>query len=353
MFQEAYKRAYDNKVPKHDLVLEIEEHKRTKLESGCLRVILKSVVACMGVILVLGSVVTPVLACEFPFVYKIVEKYAPSLIDYILPQEYSCSKAGITMQVEAIHVNDKDAEVIVSFKDEQGYDYIDGKVDLYDSYHITSYSGDSNVGGCSFLEYDMIEDKAYYKLDMSSLDTFDKEKFRFRVNMLLTNCVSENIVIDLAEMDKLPVFKNVTLNGYGGSLSSAKMQEYFGKSDSEPWKKGAEVISSSFDNSMLDKLKITAIGYQDGILRIQNCRGTLTEADRHMNIMLRDTEGNERYCDCSVDWQEEISGEKVAFNEQWFLINETELEQVQAIAEMFVTDGCVKGNWEVVFMVDE
>lgn len=353
MFQEAYKRAYDSKVPKQEVVLKIEENKKKNPERGYLRAILRPVVACLAVILVLGATVTPVLAKEFPFVYRIVAKYAPSLVEYMLPQEYSCSKAGIIMQVEAIYVSDTEAEVIVSFKDEQGYDYINGKIDLYDSYHITSYSGISNVGGCSFLEYDAVEDKTYYKLDMSSWDSFDKEKFRFQVNMILTNCVEENQILDLTEMDRSPVLKDVTLSGFGGNMNGSKLQEYLGKSASEPWRRGAKVLTGSYDSTFVDKLEITAIGYQDGILRIQNCRGSFVEADRHMNIMLVDEEGNERYCDYSVDWQEEIAGERVSFNEQWFLISEAELEQLQVVTERFVTDGCVKGNWEVIFTIEE
>lgn len=353
MFQEAYKRAYDSKVPKQEIILKIEENKEAKRERVQWGTILRPVVACLAVVLVLGVTVTPVLAKEFPLVYRIVEKYAPSMLEYILPQKYSCSKAGIKMQVEAIYVNDTEAQVVVSFKDEQGYDYINGKIDLYDSYHITSYSGGSNVGGASFLEYDAVEDKAYYKLDMCSWDSFDKEKFCFQVGMLLTNCVEESQVLNLTELNTSPVLKNVTLNGCVGAMDSPKLQEYLGKSASEPWRKGAKVLTGSYDSTFVDKLEITAIGYQDGILRIQNCRGSFAEADRHMNIMLVDKNGNERYCDYSVDWQEEIAGERVSFNEQWFLISEAELEHMQAVVELFVTDGCVKGDWEVVFTIGE
>lgn len=348
MFQEAYKKAYDSKVPSGDLLQKIEERSAAKSRGAW--VALKPVVATLAVLLVFGGVATPILAREFPFAYRIVEKYAPELADYVLPQELSDSRAGIKMQVEAVHVEEKNAEVVVSFTDEPGFDYIQGEVDLYDSYHLTSYSGDSNVGGCSFLEYDEVEDKAYFKLDLSSWDTFEQGKFRFCVGMLLTNCVEETQVVDLTGLDRSPVLKDVTLNGAGGAQDS-RIEKYLGKSTEELWRRGAQVMQGSYDSTNVDKLEITAMGYQDGILRIQNCRGSFEKADRHMNIKLVDEAGNERYCDYSVDWQEELAGETVSFNEQWFIVNEEELAGMQMVAECFITDGCIEGGWKVVFNI--
>lgn len=352
MFQEAYKKAYDSKVPQGDVVLRIEK----KLEkSPFMRrwgMVLRPVVTVLAVGFLFGVTLTPVMAREMTGLYGIIEKYVPSLAEYVLPDRYNSSSAGIFMQVEAININEQDAEVLVSFTDEPGYDYINGKVDLYDSYHIISYSGESNVGGCSFLEYDEAEDKAYFQLQMSSWDSFDADKFRFQVGMLLTNCTEERVTVDLVDMNKTPILKSVTLNGSGGTMS-AQLQQYLGTSEEEIGRRGAKVLQGSYDSSFVDKLEITAIGYKDGILRIQNCRGSLKEADRHMKIMLVDTQGNERHCDYSVGWQEELAGERVSFDEQWFVVSEEELAQQQVVAYRYVTDGCVKGDWEVVFKVGE
>lgn len=348
MFQEAYKKAYDSKVPDQDLLHRIEERRTAKSRGAW--VALKPVVATLAVLLVCVGVATPILAREFPFAYKIVEKYAPGLADYVLPQELSDSRAGIKMQVEAVCVEEKNAEVVVSFTDEQGYDYIQGEVDLYDSYHLTSYSGDSNVGGCSFLEYDAGEDKAYFKLDLSSWDTFEQGKFRFRVGMLLTNCVEETQVVDLTGLDRSPILKDVTLNGAGGAQDS-RIEKYLGKSTEELWRRGAQVMQGTYDGTNVDKLEITAMGYQDGILRIQNCRGNFEKADRHMSLRWVDAAGNEHIPDYSVDWQEELAGETVSFNEQWFIVSEEELAGMQLKATYFVTDGCIEGDWKVVFEI--
>lgn len=352
MFQEAYKRAYECKVPERDFLQKIEDKCNRKSQEKWLGAVLRPVLAVVAVCFGLGVTLMPVMARELTGVYRIIERYAPSLAEYVLPQQYASSSAGILMQVEAVNINEKDAEVVVSFTDEPGFDYIQGKVDMYDSYHITSYSGDSNVGGCSFLEYDEAEDKAYFKLQMSSWDSFDVDKLRFQVGMLLTNCAEEKVAVDLADMDRTPVLKSVTLNGSGGTMS-AQLQQYLGASEDEIWRRGAKVLQGSYDGTFTDKLEITAIGYQDGILRIQNCRGSFKEADRHMEIMLVDAQGNERHCDYSVGWQEELAGERISFDEQWFVVSEEELEELQVVAYRYVTDGCVKGDWEVVFNVGE
>lgn len=352
MFQEAYKRAYDCKVPEKDYLQKIEEKCNGNFNWKRMGVVLRPALAVVAVCLGFGMTLTPVMAREFAGVYRIVEKYAPALAEYILPVEHSSSSAGILMQVEAINLDEKEAKVLVSFTDEPGFDYIQGKVDLYDSYHITSYSGDSNVGGCSFLEYDEAEDKAYFQLEMSSWDSFDLSKFRFQTEMLLTNCREEKVVVDLAGMDRTPLLKSVTLNGVGGTMSQ-QLEQYLGAGEEEIWRRGAKVLQGSYDSSFLDKLEITGIGYQDGILRVQNCRGNLKEADRHMQVMLVDAQGNERHCDYNVDWQEELAGERVSFDEQWFVVSEEELEKLQMVAYRYVTDGCVKGDWEVVFTVSQ
>ena len=108
-------------------------------------------------------------------------------------------------------------------------------------------------------------------------------------------------------------------------------------------------MQGSYDSTNVDKLEITAIGYQDGILRIQNCRGSFKNADRHMALRWVDAAGNEHIPDYSVGWQEALAGENISFNEQWFIVSEEELAEMKMEATYFVTDGCMEGDWEVVF----
>lgn len=73
---------------------------------------------------------------------------------------------------------------------------------------------------------------------------------------------------------------------------------------------------------LADALTVTGVAYADGILRVQSCRGNLSEADRHMQPFIIDSEGNERTNDFSVGWKETVNGESLSFDEHWFLVEE-------------------------------
>ena len=105
--------------------------------------------------------------------------------------------------------------------------------------------------------------------------------------------------------------------------------------------------------TMAEKLTVTGVSYDEGVLRVQQCRGNFRDADRHIRLYLKDSEENERIQDASVSWQEEIDGERVLFDETWFLITEEELEQYELYGKFYVRDGSVKGNWEVTFSIGE
>jgi len=55
----------------------------------------------------------------------------------------------------------------------------------------------------------------------------------------------------------------------------------------------------------------------------------------------------------SLSWQEEINGERISFDEHWFLVDEKELEELQMYGIFYITDGSVKGDWEVTFRLGE
>ena len=45
--------------------------------------------------------------------------------------------------------------------------------------------------------------------------------------------------------------------------------------------------------------------------------------------------------------QENLDGEKLSFDEQWFVVSEEELENLQLYARLYETDGSIEGNWRV------
>lgn len=351
-FKIKYQKAYEHIMPSPDYLEAIydrleEKHKRRHF----LRLaIMRPVVAVCAVLMIVSMTLLTVMAKSVPAVYGVVEKYAPALADFVLPVEISDTACGITMQVEAVNVEEKTAEIIVSFSDAEGSDkdLIKGKVDLYDSYDLQSYGATYDVGGCSFLEYDVAEDKAYFKIDLSTDGQYDKGKLRFRVHQLLTDVSKEEKQIELNDIIKDPATKTVSLNGMGGMENQDVIARYIGTSDGNSSLPAGQVMDIvKADESMAETLTVTGVGYTDGLLRIQICRGNFSDADRHVQLFLTDKSGAERHEDFSLMWHEEVDEETIIFEEYWFLIEENDLEEAQAYGIFYITDGSVAGDWEV------
>lgn len=354
-YQAAYNRIEPDKSVINRIAEELEDNRQQKMYTFTTMVMRPVATVCV-VMLILSMTALPVAAKTIPYVYGIIEKYAPSLADFVLPEEVSDTRAGITMQVEAINVEEHEADILVSFSDAEGSDkdLIKGKVDLYDSYHLRSYGASCNIGGCSFLEYDEATDKAYFKIDVSGDGVFDKGKLKFCVRRLLTNLSEEKRTINLTDLVKNPTMKSVTLNGRGGFGDRAVIEKYMGGSTEEDPRPTAQVLDlQRLEEGLTDALTVTGVAYSDGILRVQSCRGNLSEADRHMQPFIIDSAGNERHNDFSVGWQETVNGERLSFDEHWFLVEESELEQLQMYGIFWITDGNVEGDWEVTFKVEE
>ena len=355
-FKISYQRAYEHILPNSDylenIIDKVDERKRKQRSIPFL--ILRPAAAICAVVLLLSVTVLPVMARNFPLLYNIIDKYAPALADFVLPVETSDTSKGITMQVEAIDIQDNTAEIIISFSDAEGSDkdLIKGSIDLYDSYYLKSYGASYEAGGCEFLEYDELEDKAYFKISLSTDGSYKSEKVRFSVHQILTNKSREKQWIELDNIIKNPKMKSVSYGG-GGRQDSELYNQYFGESDNGSSQSGGLVMDiAEVDESMIEALTVTGVGYSDGVLRIQTCCGNCSDADRHMRSFLIDSMGNERDCDLSLGWQDEIDGESVSFDEHLFLVDESKLDKIQIYGIFYTAENSVNGNWEVTFELE-
>ena len=191
-------------------------------------------------------------------------------------------------------INGNTAEILVSFTDDGTGDYIHGEVDMYDSYHLKSYSGESNVGGCYFMEYDETQDKAYFQIDLTSTEgTFDTERMEFNVYQLLTDCQSFTEEISLENMDTSYDLKAVSLNGRSGmGQENPLLNRLSWSGDEADPRPGHLVMNVPVGEMDPEKMELTAVSYEEGILKVQLFRGNFKAADRHMNIYLLDEAGN-------------------------------------------------------------
>lgn len=354
MFQERYRSAYDIICPDEDSLDRIFEKMEGRRRSVRIFKVLRPVVVTLLASFLCLELVLPVAAKNISGVYLVLEKYAPSLLEFILQEEVSSTSKGITLQVEAVDIVDNTAEVMISFRDAEDSteDRIRGRVDLYDSYHIRNLGENWQAGGCSFLEYDAAEDKAYFKISLSSSKDFSKSLVSFGVTQLLTEYTREERVIGLDNLITDPKEKSVSLNGLGRPNDGSVFPFLEGiPTADEPLFSGRVMDIVALNESMMDRLLITGVAYDEGVLRVQSCRGTSSDADRHVRVYLKDADGNEYPHEktMSVGWQEEINGERVLFDEQWFSISEEELENYELYGTFYISGGSVKGNWDVTF----
>ncbi len=306
-------------------------------------------VVCLG--LFMG---VPVAAENIPAFYGVLERNAPGLLNYLIPVQEKASSEGIVLNLEAAKINGNTAEILVSFTDDGTGDYIHGEVDMYDSYHLKSYTGESNVGGCYFMEYDEMQDKAYFQIDLTSTEgTFDTERMEFNVHQLLTDCRSFTEEISLENMDASYDLKAVRVSGRGSvGDESAVLNQLSLSGDTTDPRPGQLVMDVPVADLDPETMEVTAVAYEDGILKVQLFRGNFKAADRHMNIYLLNEAGNQVYANLSVGWQEEVKGETVSLEECYFIISEEELANYTLWGEGEVRAGSIKGEWSITFDVE-
>lgn len=367
-FKTAYRQAYDRITPGKACIRRLGDVRRDMETQGNYRIFtgLRTALAVLAPLCLTAILCLPATAKAFPRVYAAVVKYAPMLADYCLPEEYSCTQEGIIMQVESIKMEGKSAEVVVSFSDaEEAGNLIKGTAALSESYRLTSYGTESTIGGCSFLGYDESADKAYFMMDVTAPADFDGTKLTLRVDRLLTDCREEIREIPLDDIVKNPVLKQEILTGVGGRNREVYEKQNIGKDTENSYRPIAKVMDlKTAGSASADDLTVTGIGFGDGILRVQVCRGNLEDTDRHVMLYLADAEGQEHYgaadselflrnCEASVMWHEEINGERLVFDELWFAVDESELKELKLYGRFCYTDGCVKGKWEVTFQLGQ
>lgn len=299
----------------------------------------------------LSMISLPVLAAHVPAVYRVLEKYVPNLANYAVPEERECVNQGIIMRVEGIRLEGKNAQIIVSFGNQAGFRRIKGKVDLYDSYGLISHTGRNRISGCHFLTYDEEEEKAYFQIEMTADQDFDREKLSFYVRELLTEIGKETKDIDLSGIVYDMDTKEADLRGSGGDPDvQEKLWDKYYKEGSREFCRVLDGLPA--EECAADDFTLTAVAYMDGALHVQMCMGDVTASDRHVQTVLVDASGVERHGDGSVSWFERAGDIQYTFYEYAFLIDEDELKDAGMYGIFHSAQESVKGNWKVTFRLD-
>ncbi len=354
-----YREAYDAIVPPQELVegMVAWAGKNDGRKKGIKNRFVQKAALAAAVAAVCLVTAVPVCAAHIPACYKIVEYLSPALADRLVPIEKSSTSQGITMQVEAIHLAGNEAEIIISMRDADGstQDLVRGEMDLFDSYHLSDYASDSIVGGCHFLTYDAAEDKAYFQVNVQSDNAYQPDKLQFQVNAVLCDKSKDNRDVDLSGTVRSMGTKLEALSGSGGRVREEELPDALrcvSGTEADPRPSAYVLDGTKAADCAADDFTVTAIAYIDGVLRVQMCMGDNWESDRHVELFLRDADGNERYSDHSVGWHEDVGDTSYQFYEFWYI------EEMDAISDysmygIFHNSGkLVKGDWKVTFRLE-
>jgi len=358
MFKESYKNTFDRITPSEELVKStIDKMAETKgrKKAGALW---KPILAATAASVCIFSVI-PACARQIPSFYNVVEYISPWLADRLVPIEKECTKAGITMEVEAIDLSGGEAEIIVSVRDaeDSAEDKISGQIDLYDSYHLSDYmQHESVIGGCSYLTYEEESGKAYFKVTVQAEEEFHADKLQFYVGEILCEMTNEEKEIPLSGLLNSVEMKRVTLSGGGGIIPSEELpdslQNISGNAD-DPRPSSRVMDLADAADLPADDFTVTGMAYVDGVFRLQICMGDTSHCDRHVLVSLTDADGNEINEDHSVSWHEEVGDTRYQFYEYWFVREIPDFEGYSLHGVFHSTGGNVKGPWEVTFRLGE
>lgn len=353
MFGSRYKEAYDAIAPSQELVENlIGRAKSGNIKNKRNRFVLKAAIAAAAVVCLVTAV--PVCAAQVPVFYRIVEYLSPALADQLVPIEESCTSQGITMQVEAIHLEGNEAEIIISMRDADGstHDLVHGEMDLYDSYGLSDYVSDSVIGGCHFLTYDAQEDKAYFQVTVQSDHAYHAEKLKFRAGAVLCDKSEETRDVDLSGTVYDAKTKLVTLRGSGGLMTQEQLPDSLRTvpaTSEDPAPRTNVIDGIAAADCAADDFTVTGIAYQDGVLRVQICMGDNWKSDRHVQLFLRDSDGNERHSDRSVSWDEEVGDARYVFYEYYYIGDIGELSDYAMYGIFYSAGTLIEGDWNVTF----
>lgn len=356
MFEERYQNAYSTITPSQELVSDtISKAVAGSSWAGKKRFAVRASLTASAAVLCLVMAV-PVCAAHVPAFYKIVEYISPALADRLVPIEKSSTSQGITMQVEAINLDENEAEIIISLQDAAGstQDLVHGEMDLFDSYRLSDYTNDSIIGGCQFLTYDEAYDKAYFQVNVQSDKAYQGDKLRFSAHSILCDKTQEEREVDLSGTVYTAGTKQVELNGSGGSLPDEMLPDFLMDgpgTEEEPLPKANVLDMMNIADCAADDFTLTGIVYMDGVLRIQICMGDNWSSDRHVWLSLKNATGEERSPDHSVSWHETVGDTSYQVYEFWYIKDIDDIAEYSMYGIFHDAGELVRGDWNITFRV--
>ena len=316
----------------------------------------KPVAAVVAVCLCL-LITMPVLADSLPYVERILNLISPELAQQFIPVQMQDESQGIRMEVVAIHVDEKEAQVYVTLQDPMG-NRLDETTDLYDSYSL--HVPFDSVSHCQNLGYDEDTGKVTFLVSISAMDGAKEKWFEEVKNRRITFSIRQiigqkseyeaiEIPILLSEAELDAEAMSVHLSGGSGIYTKNKGDIL------DPRPVTRVLCPKEGDVRFpIEGIEFTGLGYVDGYLHVQYGVPNRLDNDNHGEFFLQDADGNKRMCDGMVYFKgttEET--EHIGYVDCIFDIAPEELKEYMLYGN-FMTSGLqLEGNWEVKFRLGE
>ena len=271
---------------------------------------------------------------------ELLSAVSPGLAQALKPVQLSCVDNGIELSVISADVQGDTAHVFLGLRDLEG-NRIDGTCDLYDSYHL-DLPGDSIIGHCSFSHFDEETKTALFVVELSRGDgePIPKKKFTFSLRQFLSGKREWKGILepDRTLIRSVPqTTREFVMRGMSYSDEDYLISEV--------------MIPGS---SLLEPVKgvhMTAMGWVDGMLRIQLYYDRIHETDNHGFITLADADGRQVFPDYSIGfWDKERIG---SYQEYLFRVSPDEIAQLEILGEFSAADQLHKGDWQITFALEE
>ena len=271
--------------------------------------------------------------------YELLNNVAPSLAQSLKPVQLSCVDNGIELKVISADVQGDTARVFLGLRDLEG-SRIDETCDLYDSYDI-NLPGDSIVAHCSFASFEPETQTALFVVELRRGDgkAITGKKFTFTLAQFLSGKKQyrKELELDAALAQADPqTTTDFVMRGYSSSDDDYDITRVLvpGQPLLEP----------------VEGVQITAMGWVDGMLRIQAHYDRILETDNHGFITLADPEGSLMFPQYSLSfWDADHSG---SYEEYLFRVTPEELENARIMGGFFTADQLHKGHWEITYSLE-
>ena len=365
MFQDEYKKAYDEIKAKKDSVNIILTQAEEKSGYKKNRIQWKRVVVTLLTVVVLfAGMSIPAIAKEHA---ERLNLYESGIIDYtsykslqrnsynldvVIPENASVSKDGVIVTLEAAVFDKTDFALYYSLANEEGYDIIqeDGTGE-YDWSHVTvSFDGKPlTVNDTRFYKYDEEKGKAYYKFT-SYRDTARYPEGE-TISLEITGAYKINWSEETVDLSNTVLEADTRIV----KVYDSRLNKEFVKLENDEFPYMVSVLDiTPLSEIPTDKAVITGIAYIDGVLRVQSCQpdNSIYENSMHVSfVMAYDKEGKSIDSNNQIVWYERVNEELMMFREDYYLISENQWREMSMKIESMDVKNGFNTVWDVAFVV--